>query len=174
MQLSAKGARFIHLLEEGTEPALKTYKCQAGILTIGWGHTSAAGEPRVVEGMEITREDADLIFDNDIAPVVSQLNQMLQNAGLTITQPQFDALVSFSFNLGVETLRTSTAWTWIHGWNLGGCKHVPPTSVAAAICQFVKLVNPDTGQKIIHPDLADRRYKEARLFVEGIYGKGID
>ncbi|HBF33667.1 TPA: hypothetical protein DDW35_03815 [Candidatus Sumerlaeota bacterium] len=166
MKLSSKGAKLIHQLEESGKPALQAYKCQAGHWTIGYGHTSQAGAPDVTEGMVITAEEADSIFVSDIAPIQERLSNALDNSKVTITQEQFDALVSFAFNEGTEALLTSTAYQWL-------AVGKPKTSVAAALCLWLKLVDPDSGEKVVHSDLADRRYREARLFVEGNYGENI-
>jgi lysozyme len=162
VNLSEKGKTFIHSLEEGDEPALKTYRCQAGVPTIGWGHTSAAGAPEVAEEMEITREDADVIFDSDIAGVVEGVNKILSDAGVTVTQEQFDALVSFAYNEGVEALEKSTAMRWL-------AEVKPKYEVAGALCWWNKCKNPETGKTEVNPDLTDRRHREAKLFVTGAY-----
>jgi GH24 family phage-related lysozyme (muramidase) len=46
---------------------LKAYRCPAGILTIGYGHTSAAGDPQVFEGMSISQDRAEQILARDLA-----------------------------------------------------------------------------------------------------------
>jgi GH24 family phage-related lysozyme (muramidase) len=66
-----------------------------GTLTIGFGHTDAAGEPKIEQGMRITRAQADEILDNDIGPCVRKVNSMLK---LEVTQHQFDMLVDTYFN----------------------------------------------------------------------------
>jgi len=162
MELSKKGADFIFQMEEEGKVALKAYRCQAGIWTIGKGHTTAAGPPQVVEGMEITEEDADIIFEHDMACVVSPINSMLAEAGVTVTQPQFDALVSFAFNEGPEALRTSIIWKRL-------CAGKPSVLVASAMGLWIKLRDPNTKEMVSHIDLADRRFREAFLFVTGIY-----
>jgi len=68
-----------------------------GTLTIGTGHTSAAGLPRVVPGMTITKEQADEILAQDLAKVEDNINNLVK---VSINQNQFDALVSFDFNTG--------------------------------------------------------------------------
>lgn len=71
-----------------------------GTLTIGTGHTSAAGAPKVVPGMTITKAQADQILANDLAKVEDTINKATKVA---LTQNQFDALVSFQFNTGGYT-----------------------------------------------------------------------
>lgn len=66
-----------------------------GTLTIGFGHTDAAGAPKITQGMRITREEADEILSNDLAPCVARVNRMLT---AETTQHQFDAIVDTDFN----------------------------------------------------------------------------
>jgi lysozyme len=68
-----------------------------GTLTIGYGHTDAAGPPHVYIGMEITKDEADTILAADLASVEAQVNHLVK---VPINQNQFDALVSFDFNTG--------------------------------------------------------------------------
>jgi len=66
-----------------------------GTLTIGFGHTNSAGAPMIVQGMRITREQADQILSKDLAPCVARVNRMLT---VEVTQHQFDAMVDTDFN----------------------------------------------------------------------------
>ena len=68
--------------------------------TIGVGSTKG-----VHKGMVITQEQADEYLVNDVAYSAKAVNQMVNGK---ITQNQFDALVSFAFNLGTGNLRNST------------------------------------------------------------------
>lgn len=77
---------------------LDAYLCPAGVLTIGYGHTRG-----VTEGMEITAAEADRLLNEDLAEVEAEVNKI---DGLN--QNQFDALVSFVFNLGATAFRRST------------------------------------------------------------------
>jgi len=79
-----------------------------GTLTIGFGHTDAAGSmkvsgvyPHIVKGLRITREQADQIFDDDIAPCERAVDRALKVA---VTQHQFDALVDTWFNCPAASL----------------------------------------------------------------------
>ena len=68
-----------------------------GVLTIGYGHTSAAGAPRVYVGQTITKEEADAILTSDLMSVELEVNHLVK---VPLNQNQFDALVSFQFNTG--------------------------------------------------------------------------
>lgn len=68
-----------------------------GVLTIGYGHTSAAGFPKVVVGQTITKEEADKILASDLIKVEQQVSNLVK---VPLNQNQFDALVSFHFNTG--------------------------------------------------------------------------
>ena len=94
--LSQKGKDFIKQ-KEGLR--LEAYRCAAGIPTIGYGHTH-----NVKMGDVITREKAEQIFALDIIP----FETAVRNENLNINQNQFDALVSFAFNVGVGAFKGST------------------------------------------------------------------
>lgn len=76
---------------------LQSYRCPAGVLTIGYGHTGSD----VTAGMTITKEQAWELFMNDIR----KFEDYVTATGLTLTQNQFDALVSFAFNCGPGNLK---------------------------------------------------------------------
>ena len=89
---------------------LHAYKCPSGVWTIGWGHTAG-----VYEGMTITREKANELLKKDVAIFEDHLNYALglddagrMPNGLPISQHQFDALLSFTFNVGTGNLARST------------------------------------------------------------------
>ena len=73
--------------------------------TIGHGHTSQAGPPVVTRGMKITAADADAILRADLVKFEQAVTKAVN---VPLTQPQFDALVSFTFNLGPGNLGKST------------------------------------------------------------------
>lgn len=68
-----------------------------GTLTIGYGHTSAAGSPTVVKGMTITRQQAEDILAKDLGKVENSVSNLVK---VPLNQNQYDALVSFQFNTG--------------------------------------------------------------------------
>ncbi|MBQ0113427.1 MAG: lysozyme [Bacteroidales bacterium] len=96
MTINSKG---IALIKSFESCKLKAYRCPAGVWTIGYGHTKG-----VKEGMVISQEDAEKFFDEDIKDFEKQLNSLQ----LAINQNQYDALMSFIYNVGVARLAKST------------------------------------------------------------------
>lgn len=78
---------------------LKAYLCPAGIWTIGYGHTSD-----VSPNSCITIQEADEYLHRDVASVELQLNKL----NLSLSQCQWDAIVSFVFNVGIGNFKAST------------------------------------------------------------------
>lgn len=78
---------------------LEAYLCPAGIWTIGYGHTSD-----VSPNSFITIQEADEYLHRDVASVEMQLNKL----NLSLSQCQWDAIVSFVFNVGIGNFKAST------------------------------------------------------------------
>jgi lysozyme len=79
---------------------LEAYRCAAGVLTIGWGSTG----PHVKEGMTITLEEAETLLKTDLARFERGVEAMAPVA----TDNQFAAMVSLSFNIGLDAFRKSS------------------------------------------------------------------
>ena len=105
MQTGAKGLALIKSFEGCILQAYDDYNDRIathmqlvrGTLTIGWGHTSAAGPPPVAIGMTITQDQANQILAADLVPVEAEVAKYVT---APLNQNQFDALVSFPFNTG--------------------------------------------------------------------------
>ena len=78
---------------------LKAYKCPAGVYTIGYGHTE-----NVFADSEISELMADQILRKDL----KNFEQAINNLDLPLLQCEFDALVSFAFNVGIGNFNKST------------------------------------------------------------------
>ena len=102
MRTSPAGRAFIGR-HEGLR--LTAYRDAAGIWTIGYGHTAAAGSPVPVAGMTITAAEADAILGRDLARFEAAVTRLVTVA---LAQGEFDALVSFTFNVGEGALGRST------------------------------------------------------------------
>lgn len=96
MRVSKDG---IKLIKEFEGLRLEAYKCQAGVLSIGWGHTEG-----VFEGQKISEDEAERLLACDLSLFEAQVLKALNADEIEVNQHQFDALVSFAFNLGVYTL----------------------------------------------------------------------
>ena len=79
---------------------LEAYRDAAGVLTIGYGHTGSD----INEGDRITAYWANELLRNDLGATEAAVRRL----HVARTQGQFDALVSFAFNLGIERLQGST------------------------------------------------------------------
>lgn len=83
---------------EGCE--LESYKCSAGVWTIGYGHTV-----HVTKGMKISKFEAEKFLEEDLQKMFKETKKLVS---VDITEGQFIALMSFVFNLGATAFRTST------------------------------------------------------------------
>ena len=85
---------------------LNAYICPAGVITIGWGHTGLVDGKKLELGMSITKTKAQELFEQDIATVEKPLaNEPFANR---LSQGQWDALVSFIYNIGWGNYKSST------------------------------------------------------------------
>ena len=110
----------------------KPYLCPAGVPTIGYGATYYTDGSKVaLRDAPISEADADKLLDKMLGKYEDAVNRYVQ---VPITQNQFDALVSFCYNLGQEALRKSTLLKKVNSkdyngaadqflrWNLAGGK----------------------------------------------------
>ena len=140
MKTSAEGLALIKKFE-GLE--LTAYKCAAGVWTIGYGHTKD-----VQEGDEWSEAHADHMLEVELEEFEEYIND---NVTVALSQNQFDALVSWVYNLGPANLKASTMLKVL---NSGDYEGVP-----AQIQRWNK-----AGGKVLE-GLIRRRKAEALLFV---------
>jgi lysozyme len=113
---------------------LTAYRCPAGVCTIGYGHTSAAGLPEVIDGMTITQKQADELLKHDLVKYEAAVESLVK---VELTQNQFDVLTDFAYNAGVGNLKSSTMLKKVNAgdldavpgelmkWTKGGGKVLP-------------------------------------------------
>ena len=97
MRISDEGIALIKRFEGFSS---HPYICPAGISTIGYGHTKTASERGAV-----TKVQAEALLRDDVRAAEWAVIRLIH---VPLTQGQFDALVSFSFNLGSGALQRST------------------------------------------------------------------
>ena len=97
MQVSKKG---ISLIKKFEGCRLLAYQDSVGVWTIGYGHTRG-----ISRNDKISQEQADTFLLHDIELAVKDVNRLVK---VTLNSNQFDALVSFTFNLGARNLSSST------------------------------------------------------------------
>lgn len=128
---------------------LKSYTDAAGVLTIGYGHTSAAGNPIVTRGLTITEAQAEKILATDLGQFEAAVERLVK---VPLTDNQFSALVSFTYNVGVTSLTKSTL---LKKLNKGDYEAVP-----SEMAKWVK-----AGGKRLQ-GLANRRMAEGNLWIK--------
>jgi lysozyme len=99
----------LHLTELFEGDILIAYQDQRGLWTIGYGHTAG-----VHAGMTITKEQAETFLASDIHAAADCVNEVVR---AKLTQPQFDSLVDFAFNIGITSFRRSTLLREINAGN---------------------------------------------------------
>lgn len=102
MQISNKA---IALIKEFEGRELTAYQDVVGVWTIGYGWTGTVDGRKISRGMTITQTKADELLREGVKEYESGVKGMLR---VQVDQCQFDALVSFAYNLGVSALRGST------------------------------------------------------------------
>lgn len=139
MQISKDG---IDLIKQFEGLYLKAYRCPAGVPTIGYGHTAG-----VAVGQTITQQQADDYLRRDVRQFERAVARLVT---VPLTQGQFDALVSFAFNLGEGALAQSTLLRLLNAGDYAG-----------AAAQFDRWVYA-SGKKL--SGLVKRRAAERALF----------
>lgn len=100
------GQNGLDLIKKKEGLALKPYICPAGIPTIGYGNTYYPdGRKVTMNDPTITEQEAENLLKHVLENFENGVNRYVQKP---ITQNQFDALVSFAYNLGLGALREST------------------------------------------------------------------
>jgi lysozyme len=134
----------------------KGYLCPAGKWTIGYGHTGETfGQPSP-KGMRISDADIDKLLKEDMARFEKAV---LRSVVVPLSQHQFDALVSFAFNVGAGALATSTLLKKLNAGDYAGA--------AEQFLVWNKITNPQTKKKEVNNGLVRRRQAERHMFLTG-------
>ena len=123
---------------------LTAYKDGGGVWTIGYGHTGA----EVREGLTIPLSEAERLLTRDLRVAEGHVNSAVQ---VKLTQNQFDALVSFVYNVGGGAFKTSTLLKLLNAGDYEGAANQLPRW------------NKDNGKVV--GGLTTRRHEERELFL---------
>ena len=145
MQTSEKG---ITLIKEFEGCKLTAYRDSVGVWTIGYGWTQPVDGKPIRAGMTIKQETAERLLKTGLVSYESDVSRLVK---VGLTQGQFDALVSFTYNLGARSLSTSTL---LRKLNAGDC--------AGAADEFLRWNK--AGGKVLN-GLTRRREAERALFL---------
>ncbi|HUO21534.1 MAG TPA: lysozyme [Caulobacteraceae bacterium] len=118
-----------------------------GRWTIGFGHTLTARE-----GAEVSRDDAEALLLYDVRPIAAAINELVYTP---LTQNQFDALVAFAFNIGLDNFRASAVLRRVNEGNL----------IQAAFALEMWRKAEFQGEPIVVDALVRRRAAEKTLFL---------
>ncbi|CAB4141207.1 COG3772 Phage-related lysozyme (muraminidase) [uncultured Caudovirales phage] len=124
------------------------YVCPAGVATIGFGTTKIQGKP-VQMGMKITTDEANAFLEEDLFVFEEAVNSLVK---VDITQNEFDALVSFTYNVGIGAFKGSTL-----------LKMLNQNKKSDAAEQFLRW---NKANKKELPGLTRRRTAERELFLK--------
>ena len=137
------GSKGIDLIKHFEGCELEAYKCPAGVWTIGYGHIKG-----VKEGMTITEHQAEEMLKSELNEYEGYINNLVT---AELNQNQFDAMVSWVYNLGGGNLKASTLLKVLNAGDYAG--------VPAQMMRWNK-----AGGKVLE-GLTRRRQAEADLFV---------
>ena len=141
MNISQDGINFIKRWE-GLR--LNAYRCPAMVWTIGYGHTKTARR-----GMRITEPEAERLLRQDVKVYEYSVQKLVK---VTLNQNQYDALVSFCFNVGRGAFAQSTLLRVLNQSNY-----------QRTAKEFHKWVH--AGNKVL-PGLVSRRKAESYMFLK--------
>ena len=106
MKIDKYGEKLIKKFESCKLTAYKADKSEK-YYTIGWGHYGKD----VGKGMKISKERANELFRNDIKYFETSVNSCLK---VKVTQSMFNALVSFTYNVGFSAFKNSTLLKYVN------------------------------------------------------------
>jgi lysozyme len=138
----------LNLIKEFEGLRLKSYRCSANVLTIGYGHTSMAGPPAVKPGMTITMAQAEQILRTDLKKYEQGVRDAIK---VELNPNQFSACVSLCYNIGVGGFKKSSVARF--------CNQSQWQKAADAFALWNK-----AGGRVL-PGLTRRRAAEASLFM---------
>ena len=116
----------LNLIKQFEGLRLKAYRDAVGVWTIGYGHTSMAGDPKVKAGMVITEDEAEQILRIDLKKYEDAVKKALP--GYPLTDNQYAALTSLCYNVGPGNFSKSSVVRYLRQGNPGRVIRPPSLS----------------------------------------------
>jgi GH24 family phage-related lysozyme (muramidase) len=138
-------AASINLIKSFEGLSLTSYQCEAGVWTVGYGTTG----PNIGPGLTITEQQAENFLHETLRSFENSVSELIK---VKVNQNEFDALVSFTYNVGVNAFKQSTLLKLLND----GVAH---DIVASELLRWTKV----NGN--INEGLANRRRREKELFL---------
>jgi lysozyme len=151
MQISERG---LELIKRHEKLKLQRYLDLGGRPTIGWGHLCGTGEENLTD---CSPHEADLLLIKDVAMAERTVRWNLCRVGIPLSQDQFDALCSLTFNIGASAVRDSTL-----------VRKIKSGDVAGAADEFARW---NHCKGVVSIELTRRRGEERALFLSEPAGK---
>ena len=150
--ISSKG---LNLIKHYEGCYLTAYLCPANVWTIGYGHTGKVDGAKITSGMKISNTKANQLLKVDLHGFERIVTKLVK---VPINQNLFDALVSFSFNVGAGALENSTLLKELNaGKYKSAAKHFLDWNKATV-----------NGKKVVLNGLTKRRQSEMELFLSNV------
>lgn len=136
----------LQLIRRAEGLQLKAYRCPAGVMTIGYGHTRG-----VKEGDTITEEIAERMLIQDVTAMEEEMRGLITKQ---LNDNQWSACVSWFFNFGATKIRASRTLSLLN---------------RGLFMEFAEaLLTWDKGGGVVLKGLTKRRWAERALFLKPV------
>lgn len=144
----------------------RPYRCPAGVLTQGYGHTAAAGPPAL--GGEWSRDYATEVLARTVADrYAAPVEKLLARKP---TQAQFDALVSFAYNVGVGNFQRSSVLRHFNAGRMANAQRAFAMWTRAAGREMAGLTRRRASEALVFAGVKDLDFDGRRDPDEPVYG----
>ncbi|WP_210521890.1 lysozyme [Hymenobacter terricola] len=154
MKISPAG---LALIKREEQFMARKYYCAAGKATIGYGHVILHGEEPYLY-QSLTEAEASALLQRDVDSTYGA--HVAKRLLRPVTQNQFDAMVSFCFNVGTGGFDQSSVL------RLANAGSTDRAAITAAFTAWNKVTNPQTKLKEANKGLTLRRGREAALYLQ--------
>jgi lysozyme len=157
LSLTTAGANLIKHFESCMQKKgehYHTYHCPAGVLTIGWGHTQHHGR-KFDANSKWTRQECDEAFMEDMSGFERDVRKAVK---VPLEPYQFDALVSFTYNVGSGNLNKSTLLKKVNAGDFAGAAKEFPKWNKANGKVLAGLTRRRASEALLFQDTPDENY----------------